>query len=225
MAYFPFFVDLSHKKGLIVGGGKVASGKIERLKAFDPELTVIAPEFCSEISDDKNLNLICRNYKEGDEDGAFFVIAATDNRDVNKVISSRCQEKKIPVNVVDDPELCSFLFPSIVKEGKLTVGISTSGSSPTAAIEIKKKVREMIPSSFDEILDYLYEERNNIKKNVNSERERHEILKRLFWEAMKKGRGLSAEETLALMNCNEPLFNGGKGTEKETVALMDGNKP
>ena len=206
MAYFPFFVDLSDKKGIIVGGGKVASGKIEKLKAFGSHLTVIAPKFCSEIIDDKNLNLICRNYRQGDEDGAFFVIAATNDRDVNKIISSRCQEKKIPVNVVDDPELCSFLFPSIVKEGKLTVGISTSGSSPTAAIEIKKRIRHMIPSSFDEILDYLYEERNKIKKNVNSESKRHEILQKLFWEAMEKGRGLTEEETVALMNDNEPKF-------------------
>lgn len=198
MAYFPFFIDLKYKKCLIVGGGKVAERKIEKIKNFGADITVIAPAVTPCIENNKELKIIKRKYKEGDETDFFFVIAATDNRDINKIISKRCKEKNILVNVADDPEFCSFLFPAIVKEGKLSVGISTSGSSPTAAIEIKDRIRKMIPPSFDDILDYLYNEREEIKKNVKSESERHEILRKLFNEAIEKKRPLSYEETMKI---------------------------
>lgn len=185
MAYFPFFVDLSNKKGLVVGGGNVALRKVQKIIEFEPELTVIAPEVEKEFGNFQTVEIIKRQYREGDEDNFYFVIAATNNRDVNKLISTRCREKNILVNVVDDPELCSFLFPCLVKEGKLTVGISTSGSSPTAAIEIKKRIREMIPEDFDGILDYLHSEREKLKDNVSSVEERSEILRKLFLEKMK----------------------------------------
>lgn len=229
MAYFPFFTDISNKKGLIVGGGTVAQRKIEKLLPFGPAITVIAPDFTQEIKEmaarpgqpatpeaaptmvaapatqvAAPVQLVARPYTPGDEAGFTFVIAATNNREVNSLISRRCQEQNIPVNVVDDPELCSFIFPSIVKEGKLTVGISTSGISPTAAIELKNRIRNIIPPTFDEILDYLYNEREIIKQTVKTESERHAILNQLFNETMIKQRPLTEKETEEIIN-SSPL--------------------
>ena len=194
MAYFPFYVDLDTKKALIVGGGTIAYRKIEKLKPFGVKLTVISPVFIKEIKDDKDLILINREYKEGDEEGFTFVIASTDNREVNKTISNRCKDKNILVNVVDDPSLCTFIFPSLIKNGKLTIGISTSGSSPTASIELKKMINSLIPDNFDSILDFLYKKRNEIKENIKTEEERHEILKELFYQCLENNKFLTSYE-------------------------------
>ena len=199
MAYFPFFVDLSNKRALIVGGGNVALRKIQKIKPFNPSITVISPLFNKEIIDDPSLNLIKREYKSGDEKSYSFVIAATNNRKINKEISQRCKDENILVNVVDDPSLCSFIFPSLIKNGKLTIGISTSGSSPTAAITLKEKIQDMIPSNFDAILDYLYKTREEIKENVKTEEERHLILKALFTASLEKGDVLLKEETQSII--------------------------
>ena len=195
MAYFPFFMDIEKKRALIVGGGKVAQRKIEKLLPFGCHVTVISPVVNEEIRALENIEIIERKYEIGDEENYSFAIAATDDRNLNKTISEECRKQGIPVNVVDDPELCTFLFPSLVKNGKLTVGISTSGSSPTAAMEIRKDIEESLPDSFDEILDYLYETREEIRKTYPTEKERHEVLKKLYRKCMQEKRALTEEET------------------------------
>ncbi len=196
MAYFPFFVDIGGKPGLIAGGGIVALRKIEKLQPFMPRLTVVAPEICEEIRNIQGLKLIERKYEPADEAGMTFVIAATDNRDVNRLIHDRCKAASIPINTVDDAELCSFIFPAIVNRGNLTVGISTGGSSPTAAICLKEKINEYIPENFEEILEFLNVKRCEIKKLIPDDRKRQGVLKKLFYECMEKGCAISDEELM-----------------------------
>ena len=116
MAYFPFFVDLEGQRGLIVGGGTVALRKAEKLLPYGPALTVVAPEPVSELAA-LPVELTRREFQPEDLDRADFVIAATDNEEENHRISALCQGRKIPVNVVDDKEACSFLFPALCGEG------------------------------------------------------------------------------------------------------------
>ncbi len=204
MAYFPFFVDLKEKQGVIVGGGVVALRKIEKLLPFSPALRVIAPEICREIRDIPGLTLVERGFVPGDEADAFFVIAATDNGACNRMVSELCREKHILVNAVDDAENCTFLFPALVQQGELTVGISTSGSSPTAAICLKEQIRELIPERFDEILTFLHEQREEIKMRESDEKKRHMLLKRLLLECMERKRPLHRGEAA------EVLQEGGR---------------
>ena len=124
MPYFPMFVDLTGQPCLIVGGGAVAARKAEKLRPYSPDLRAIASEF---VSGFEGCTLLRRPYIPGDEDGMALVIAATDDPDLNHTISAACREKRIPVNVVDDKEYCTFLFPCLVQEGELSVGISTGG--------------------------------------------------------------------------------------------------
>lgn len=187
MAYFPFFVDLSQKSGLILGGGTVALRKIEKLLPFSPQLRVIAPFICSEIRSIPGLELTEREFVPGDERNAFFVIAATDDPECNHKIADRCRAQNILVNVVDDAEYCSFLFPALVQKGNLTVGISTGGSSPTAAICLKEQIGEQIPECFDEILEFLHQQREFIKADVPDETVRSRLLRKLFYAAMQNG--------------------------------------
>ena len=199
MAYFPFFMDLAEKPGLIVGGGKVALRKIEKLLPFGPALTVIALEFCTEILEIPGLRLFRRAYAPGDEAGMAFVIAATDQRPLNAMISNRCKVNSIPVNVVDNAELCTFLFPALVQRGALTVGISTGGSSPTAAICLKEAVSGLLPEHFEDILDFLHQIRPSLQTRLPCEADRASVLRSLFFAAMERGRPLTDAETELLL--------------------------
>ena len=130
MEYFPFFMDIEGKKGLVIGGGAVAAHKVEKLLPFAPVLTVVAPVILPELLE--NPALVCkqRPFRDEDLEGNMFVIAASDDREINIHAAALSREKNILVNVVDDQEACGFLFPALVKEGKLTIGISTQGASP-----------------------------------------------------------------------------------------------
>lgn len=203
MAYFPFFVDLKEKQGLIVGGGVIALRKIEKLLPFSPTLRVIAPKICPEIRNIPGLTLIEREFIPGDEADAFFVIAATDNAQCNRNVSALCREKNILVNAVDDAENCTFLFPALVQQGNLTVGISTGGSSPTAAICLKEQIRALVPESIDEILTFLHEQREKIKMQEPDEKKRHVLLRKLFSAAMEKNRALEDTEVAEVLQEEE----------------------
>lgn len=158
MGYFPFFVDIEGKNCLVVGGGRVARHKLEKLLPYGARLTVVAPGIAPGLARYARENDICvidRAFEPGDLTGAGFVIAASDDREVNAEIGRLCREKGIPVNVVDDREACSFIFPSLVKTGRLSIGISTEGASPEAAASLRSQIASLIPADMEEILDYL----------------------------------------------------------------------
>lgn len=198
MAYFPFFVELSGKKGLIVGGGTVALRKVEKLLPYGPNLTVAAPELVPELAARPELTLLQRDFGAELLDGMSFVIAATDDVAVNHEISALCREQGILVNVVDDPDECTFLFPAVVKRGDLSVGISTAGASPTAAVWVKQQVEALLPEGIEEILAYLNEIRPVVKTFVPEAR-RAELFARLFRACMEVGRPLEEEELQNLL--------------------------
>lgn len=199
MGYFPFFIDLSEKEGLIVGGGMVALRKIEKLMAFGPKLTVAACSFEREIEEIKGLSLVRKPFCEDMIDGKYFVIAATDDKELNHRISRLCEERNILINTVDDKEACTFIFPSLVKKGKLTVGISTEGASPSAAIHIKEHLEQWLPGEFEEILDFLEKSRPQVKGRIPDEKKRARFFAGLFGQCIEKERPLTEEEWKAIM--------------------------
>lgn len=198
MAYFPFFTDLTGKPGLIVGGGAVALRKIEKLLPFSPQLSVIAEHICPEIRRIPGLTCLERPFAPGDEAGSFFVIAATDSREVNRQVSGLCRAGNIPVNVADDAELCTFLFPALIRRGSLTVGISTGGASPTAAACLREQAEQLLPERTEDILDFLHAERETLRAEIPEAAERRELLRKLFFAAMEAGRPLTEAETARL---------------------------
>lgn len=193
MAYFPFFVDLEGRRGLIIGGGRVALRKVEKLLSYGPALTVVAPEPVPELAA-LPVELVRRAFQTEDLDRADFVIAATDDQGENHRISALCQERKLPVNVVDDKAACSFLFPALVRRGNLSVGISTGGSSPTAAVWLKEQIEGLLPEQTEEILTWLEEQRPVLKKRLPDQRERAACFARLFAACLALGRPLTEEE-------------------------------
>jgi uroporphyrin-III C-methyltransferase/precorrin-2 dehydrogenase/sirohydrochlorin ferrochelatase len=181
MGYFPFFVDLKGKRGLIVGGGIVAYHKICRLLPYESNLEVVSENFNQEILNLKDVcgndsfTLVERAFRDSDIEKRFFVIAATSDNALNAHIYDICTKKGILVNVVDDKERCGFMFPSLVKKGKLSIGISTEGASPRIAAVYRKKLEEEIPDRIEEILLYLESIRPAVKATISDERVRAKL--------------------------------------------------
>ncbi len=194
MAYFPFFFELRDRKILIVGGGKVALEKIERLLEYEPLIKVISVDVLPQIEDIKSIKIEKRKFAPEDIFGADFVIAATDDEELNRSVRNLCSEKKIPINVVDDKEKCDFIFPSVIRRGDLVVGVTSSGASPQVAVSLRRKFEKQIPENIEEILDHLQGIRPEIKERVKDPGARHRIFKSAADEAMAKGRPLTSEE-------------------------------
>ena len=187
MGYFPFFIDITGQKGLIVGGGAVALRKAEKLLPFGPALTAAAPEFLPGFAALPGLTLVRGPFRPELLEGVSFVIAATDDREVNREISRLCRARNILVNAVDDREACTFLFPALVQRGPLTAGISTGGASPAAAAWVREQIEEIVPPGFDKILSFM----ENLRPALKG---RPDDLKRIFAACLAAGRPLTAAE-------------------------------
>lgn len=210
MGYFPFFIDIQDKEGLIVGGGRIAAHKIEKLRPFGARLTVISPEIRRELAEDTSLICLKREFTDSDIRGKHFVIAASDNRELNARIGRICREAGILVNVADDRENCGFLFPALVKEGRLTVGISTGGASPQVAAAVRSRTAQELPGQMESILDYLESIRELAKQQIRDGESRSAFLKETAAYCMESNRPLSPEETMERMesyaerSCKKP---------------------
>lgn len=194
MSYFPFFMEIKDRQCLVVGGGKVALRKIEKLLPFGVEITVVSPAFCVEIEEMAGILRIQRNFHSADIEGKMFVIGATDDEEINGEISALCQAKNIPVNIVDDPKKCTFFFPALVKEGEFVAGFSTGGGSPLAAQYIRKKVEDAVPNGFDRVVDVLSAVREQVKAEIPDIKKRENVFKEIFALALEKEGNIKEEE-------------------------------
>lgn len=194
MALFPLFIELSGRRVLIVGGGRLALHKAKMLSPYGAELTAVAPEFCTELEAIEGLTLTRRAFEPGDVEGAEIVIAATDERDVNRTVSALCRERGIPVNVVDELSECSFVFPALLRRGALSAGVTTAGCSPTAAAWARDRLDEALPEGFEGIVAWLGSLRTELKARIPEQRRRSALFRRLFELAMERGGPLSREE-------------------------------
>ena len=179
MAYFPFYIDIENKNILVVGGGTVALRKIEKLSPFKPSITVVSPKICEEILK-FNVKAVEREFDDNDLNGAFCVISATDNEQVNSHIFELCKEKNILVNTVDDKEKCGFIFPAIASKNGITAGITTSGKSPIYAKYLKELFVGILESMNENTTEVLWKYRPIIKEKVEKEDDRRKIFEQLL---------------------------------------------
>ena len=167
------FVQLKKKKCLVIGGGKIALRKIEVLKDFEADITVIAPEMITQIRQIDQICRIFRTFMEKDFNEADFVIAATDDQKTNHEISQICRRKKIPVNAVDQKEDCSFIFPSYVKEGEVVAAFSSGGQSPLITQYLKEKIKPDLNKELGQLAQILGSLRKIAKSCIATEQERN----------------------------------------------------
>ena len=155
--YYPAFLDLRHKRVVVVGGGTIATGKVEGLLPCGPEpLVVVAPKASRAIraaAEAGHLEWIAREYAEGDLVGADLAFGATDDRDLNARVAAEARCLDIPVLAVDDIPNCDFIAPSLVKRGNLTIAMSTGGRSPAMARWIRERLDETVPAHWATLLE------------------------------------------------------------------------
>ena len=181
-SYYPIFLRLEQKPCLVVGGGKVAERKIKGLLAAGAKVTVVSPEVTPEIeklSEEGKIKLHKRPYQPEDLKGAFLVIAATNNPQLQEKIAKEADSLGIPCNVVDQPELSSFIVPSVIRRGRLSLAISTSGASPAVARRIREKLEEIFGPEYEEYLDLMALWRQEILARDLTEEKRRQIFEHL----------------------------------------------
>ena len=198
MPCFPMFIALKECRILIVGGGAVALRKLHKLLPYGGKLTVIAPHILPQIEAQSNVKLRRRCFRAGDlRPRPTMVIAAADDGEVNREVAILCHKRHIPVNVADEPSLCTFFFPALVQQGEFSAGISTGGASPTAAAYFKEELRALLPENLDGLLSWLESMRPKLKNQIPEQSKRAAAFRSLFEACMAKGAPLTREETEA----------------------------
>jgi precorrin-2 dehydrogenase / sirohydrochlorin ferrochelatase len=145
LLFFPLLLNISGRKCLVVGAGKVAAGKVDGLLDHGAKVVVIAPRAVRSIQKQARkglLTLHLRNFSPNDVKGAFLVIAATNSSEVNAAVFQACRAQSVLCNAVDDPENCDFFYPAVVRRGPLQIAISTNGQSPGLAARLRKQLEQ-----------------------------------------------------------------------------------
>lgn len=176
--YYPVMMKVKGEPCLVVGGGAVALQKARALKRAGARVTAVSPAF-SPAFRRLQVRRLTRAFRPDDLDGCRLVIAGTDSADVNRRVSQGCRRRGIPVNVVDVPELCSFIVPSILRRGPVVVAFSTGGQSPPLAKALRRHLEATLPRSIGKAATRLGAARRLILRALPPSRGRTRLLKGL----------------------------------------------
>ncbi|MCG6937079.1 MAG: siroheme synthase CysG [Gammaproteobacteria bacterium] len=185
MEYLPIFIQIKNRPCMVVGGGSVAARKVALLRKAQANVTVVSPELCHELQQLKDKNLIrhlARHFAQSDLEDCVLVIAATSDSTVNETVSELANQLRLPVNVVDNPDLCSFIMPSIIDRSPVVIAVSTGGSSPVLARLIRTRLEGSIPSAYGRLAKLVENFREKVKAAFPSVESR-----RGFWEKILEG--------------------------------------
>lgn len=179
---YPVSISLKAKKVVVIGGGNVAQRKIKELLKAKCDLEVYAPEIdpgLARYMDERKVKYYQQEYSEDKIQDAFMVIAATDNREINKLISDYCTEKNILVNVVDARDESNFLVNSIIRRGDLTIAVSTNGKAPALAARVMREIDQIYPVEYAIFIDLLFEMRDLAKEKIEDQKRRSDALREI----------------------------------------------
>ncbi|WP_415904277.1 siroheme synthase CysG [Neptuniibacter sp. QD48_55] len=185
MDYLPLFFKLTNQKVLLVGGGNIALRKAKLLCRAGAHVTVISHKVCDDLQDllDENQGTaIVGEYHAALLDDKTLVIAATDDEPLNERVHFDAVEKNIPVNVVDSPKLCTFVFPAIVDRSPIVIGVSSGGSAPVLARLLRARLETWIPKSYGKLASIANHFRDQVKETFSTVNHR-----RVFWENVLQG--------------------------------------
>ncbi len=169
LKYYPVFWDISGKKCVVIGGGEVAARKVARLLDCGAKVCVVSPELSPELVAMKSAERIDHiedGYAGEYLYGAALVIGATDDEKINTAVSRDAKAKGIPVNIVDDPQKCDFILPSLVERGDLTIACGTGGNSPALARRLREELEAVYGEEYATLLNILGQLRSKMEKNA-----------------------------------------------------------
>jgi uroporphyrin-III C-methyltransferase/precorrin-2 dehydrogenase/sirohydrochlorin ferrochelatase len=181
--YYVACLDLRGRDCLVVGGGRVAAEKAAGLLECDATVTVVAPEIDDELRG-TGVTLLERRFAASDVVGRFLVIAATDDRSVNATVFAAAEARSVPCNVADDPELCSFILPAVIREDPIVVAVSTGGASPALAQRLRDDVAALVTPRHAELAQRLESLRPWAKRELPTYEARRDFFRRLVAEAL-----------------------------------------
>ena len=170
-------IDLEKKSVLVVGGGREGAQKISILKKFGCIVTLVSIEAVEEAKGKADI-FLKKAFEETDiNDSYSLIVSAVGDPETDKIISRIAKEKRIPVNIVDNTELCTFIFPAIIKEQDVVIGVSSGGKSPYLVQYLKKLITSVLPENIGYINDRMGEYRSFAKENIRDVNERRKFLK------------------------------------------------
>ena len=185
MDYFPIFVKLSGQLCVVVGAGEVAARKIALLLRADAHIVVVATDIGQEVQELQSRLLVTvkqKRFSAEDIEGARLVIGATDDPVTNQHVAQAAQENNIPVNVVDNPALCSFIFPAIIDRSPIVAAISSGAAAPVLARLLRAKLETVISPAYGQLAALAEKFRHPVKKKLQ-----HPQQRRVFWERVFQG--------------------------------------
>jgi len=185
MEYLPIFMNLKGKAATVVGGGEVAARKVALLHQAGGEVTVIAPELGDTLTralDREEISHIQSRFSPELLQRPQLIVAATNDPDTNKAVAQAAGEMNVPVNVVDTPDLCTFVMPSIIDRSPVMIAVSTGGASPVLGRLLRQKLETTIPASYGKLAALARMFRERVKQKFS-----HSPDRRLFWEKVLEG--------------------------------------
>ena len=193
MNYLPIFIDIKQQPCLVVGGGDIALRKINLLLKANAAVTCVSKECCDGIAKlvkNNQITYIEKAFEASDIDRQVLIVSATDDSTLNTHVSELAKVANIPVNVVDSPDLCSFIMPSIVDRSPIVIAISSAGKAPVLARLIRAKLESTIPHAYGKLAELAGNFRDQVKAKFNNIEDR-----RYFWE--KTFSGIVAEKVFS----------------------------
>lgn len=185
MNHLPLFFDVRQRHCLIIGGGGVAARKADILLRAGARVTVVSPVLNAQLSERRDAGHIvhlAETFAGGHLTNCVLVVAATADAEVNRRVSESARQRNIPVNVVDRPDLCTFIFPSIIDRAPVTVAVSTGGAAPVLARLLRARLETSIPAGYGRLAELASRFRDAVKARFPKMIER-----RRFWEAALQG--------------------------------------
>lgn len=201
-AYYPLFADLHGRSCLVVGGGKIAQRKVATLLKYGAAVTVVSPTVTRALAAYARQGRIrhdARPFTPSDLEGAWLAYAATDDQAINEQIVAAATARRTFVNVVDQPSLCSFIAPAIVKRGPLTIAISTGGASPSLAKQLRRELQAVVGPEYGVMAKLLGGLRGTAKRRLPRYDDRRRYFDALVngraFQLVRRGRTTAARRT------------------------------
>ncbi len=167
--YYPVYLRLWNQPCVVIGGGKIAEDKVGSLLSAGARVTVISPDLTPqllELVEQKEIAHIARHYQPGDLAGAFVVICATGQTDIVPQVWQEALAHRQLINTVDDPPHCTFIAPAILRNGDLTIAISTAGKAPALAVRLKERLQRELGPEYERFLDLAGQLREPLTQHV-----------------------------------------------------------
>ncbi len=179
MAYYPIFLELKNRRCLVIGGGEIALWKTKSLLECGARVQVVAPRINAGLKmliRRKKISWISETFRPEHLNGMELVIAATDHKKTNALAAREAKKRNVWINVADQPALCGFILPSVVRRGKLTIAVSTGGISPALSKWIRQDLQQRYGDDWEQLLKTMHPARARVQKAVSSVGRRKKLL-------------------------------------------------